>query len=90
MLSPGGVYICEDVHGDGNGFASFIHGLADSLNSGHFTQDDDHAEGCLSIKTNGAQAIVHSVSLYPLVAVVEKRKSGLPELIAAKHGNEWR
>jgi SAM-dependent methyltransferase len=90
VLSPGGVYICEDVHGDGNGFASFIHGLADSLNSGHFTQDPDDPARCLSIKANGAQAVVHSVSLYPLVAVVEKRKLRLPELVATKHGNEWR
>jgi hypothetical protein len=90
VLSPGGVYICEDIHGDGHGFTSFIHGLADSLNSGHFTEDDDHPERCQLIKANGAQAVVHSISLYPLIAVVEKRKAGLPELIGAKHGNEWR
>src|SRR5205823_10308032 len=32
-LRPGGVYICEDVHGTGNRFAAFAHSLADELNA---------------------------------------------------------
>jgi hypothetical protein len=88
-LAPGGVYICEDIGGDRNSFASFIYGLADSLNSGSPTHDAENAERCLSIKTNGAQAAVRSISLYPLVAVVEKRGFGLSELIAPKHGTQW-
>lgn len=31
-MRPGGVYICEDVHGQGNTFAAFVSGLADQLN----------------------------------------------------------
>jgi Methyltransferase domain len=88
-LSPGGVYICEDIQGNANGFASFIYGLADTLNCGHPTHDAKNAERCLSFKTNGAQEIIQGINLYPMVAVVEKRISGLSELIAPKHGTEW-
>src|SRR5690349_20995738 len=32
-LRPGGVYVCEDVHGVGNGFAAFVQSLSDALNA---------------------------------------------------------
>jgi hypothetical protein len=31
-LNPGGVYICEDVHGNSNRFASYVMGIASLLN----------------------------------------------------------
>ena len=34
VLLPGGIYLCEDIHGTQSGFAAFIYGLADSLNMG--------------------------------------------------------
>ena len=32
-LRPGGVFICEDIHGIGDGFTAYCHALIDSLNA---------------------------------------------------------
>lgn len=76
-LSPGGVYLCEDIQGIHNGFASYIHGLAKNLND----VDWD--------KPNGLQQWIGSITLYPLVAVVEKRSAPLKRLHAERRGTEW-
>jgi hypothetical protein len=55
-LRPGGIYICEDVHGVGNRFALFAHSLADELNA-----------SLGSNKRQPDQAAVNSVHLYPFV-----------------------
>jgi hypothetical protein len=88
-LMPGGVYICEDVHTEGNRFASFISGLADALNSTHAQYDSENPERCLSTKATGAQAAVNSISQYPFVVVVEKRSAIVTEFVAPKHGTQW-
>ena len=31
-LSPGGVYVCEDIHGSPNDFATYLHSWASELN----------------------------------------------------------
>jgi hypothetical protein len=36
-VSPGGVYVCEDIHGSPNRFASFVYGIANRLNSGRLS-----------------------------------------------------
>ena len=36
FLRPGGVYLCEDVHGAFNRFASYVHGLDHGLNDNFF------------------------------------------------------
>jgi hypothetical protein len=90
FLSPDGVYLCEDIVGTGNHFTAFVYGLADCLNMGpRVSVNRDDYERYLVAKTIGAQAIVKSVSLYPQVAVVEKRDGALPELVAPRHGTMW-
>lgn len=73
-LSPGGVYLCEDVHGAPNYFSSYLAGLSGRLNSG-------------SVQT--IAGAVDSVHLYPFVAVIEKRVSERPPLRSEKRGTEW-
>jgi hypothetical protein len=40
-LRPGGVYLCEDVHGINNRFAAYAHKLADHINAASLTRNAD-------------------------------------------------
>ncbi len=80
-LRPGGVYICEDVHGIGNRFAAFAHALADELNA--FAPV---IEPVLVSRPTGFQAAVNSVHLYPFVVVIEKRDFTLTSFSAPRQG----
>jgi cephalosporin hydroxylase len=72
-LRPGGVYICEDLHGDPHRFVSFVAGMASRLNSGRLSPFEQQ---------------IASVHLYPFLAVVEKRSAEL-ELASEKRGTQW-
>jgi hypothetical protein len=84
-LRPGGVYICEDVHGCGNGFAAFAHSLADHLNA-WVVVPGQRELACLPTPF---QAAICSVHLYPFVVVIEKSETALDQFVAPKHGTEW-
>lgn len=83
-LRPGGVYICEDVHGSGNRFTAFAHSLANQLNTVALVPQQELASAPTSF-----QAAVNSAHLYPFVVVIEKRDSTLKSFSAPKHGTEW-
>lgn len=74
-LQPGGVYLCEDVHGSANPFNGYVSGLARSLNSW---------EG-----PTGFQKLVGSIHLYPFVAVLEKPDVPMTEMDSPRRGTEW-
>jgi hypothetical protein len=78
-LRAGGVYLCEDVHSLHNPFAAYVGGLVDSINAVR------KEEG---VPTD-FQREIHSVHLYPYVAVIEKCERPKEELIAPRHGTEW-
>ena len=84
-VRPGGVYICEDIHGIDNQFAAFVYSLADKLNAYTQATGDN-----LASKPTPFQAAVNSVHLYPYVVVIEKRDAELETLIAPKHGSRRR
>jgi hypothetical protein len=83
-LRPGGVYICEDLHGVRNRFAAFAHSLADELNA--FTRASPQE---LASTATPFQAAINSVHLYPFVVVIEKRDSAVKSFLAPKHGTKW-
>lgn len=72
-LRPGGVFICEDLHGPQNPFASYVYGLASRLNSG---------------RLSAFEKSIGSIHLYPFVAVIEKRSDELV-LSAEIRGTRW-
>ena len=82
-LRPGGVYLCEDVHGEYNGFSPFMQGLVSNLNSMR------HSDSEPGISPTQFQAWIRSVHFYPYVTVLEKADSPVRQLIAPKHGTEW-
>ncbi len=85
-LSPGGVYLCEDVVGDQNRFTSYVHGLVTSLNA--FTLESVSEKGEESGPPTPFQAAIQSIHFYPFVTVIEKN-DGPVELTARKRGTEW-
>ena len=89
-LRPGGIYLCEDITGNTNEFAFHVHQLAHQLNAfDNVAQDMNDNERRLVSKSTELQSAIHSVHLYPFVAVIEKRHTPLIELVAPKHGTKW-
>jgi Methyltransferase domain len=83
IMRPGGVYICEDVHGPSNAFHSYIAGLASHLHTLEPSSEADH------YKPVGLQLAVSSIHLYPSLVVIELHESPPIEFVAAKQGTEW-
>ena len=82
-LRPGGVYLCEDIHGANNEFTSYLQGMV-----GHFNSFNRGARD-VPVSTTPFQAAIQSIHLYPYVAVIEKRDRPIPHLQAPRRGTEW-
>jgi hypothetical protein len=82
-LQPGGVYLCEDVHGSFNAFQGYVEGLSRSLHALKRTGDDN------VLKVNELQRAVDSVHIYPFIVVIERRADQLKQFKSPKHGAEW-
>ncbi|MBV8991432.1 MAG: class I SAM-dependent methyltransferase [Solirubrobacterales bacterium] len=85
-LEPGGVYICEDVHGPDNEFARFIDGFTRNLDT---TEPREWPDGSLSSDTTACQRSIASVHRYPFVTVIERTQSPVASFEAPRHGTEW-
>lgn len=88
-LRPGGVYLCEDIHGAFNPFASYMHGFAHKLNEFALEASPQDMDRRLACRTTPFQSAVASVHQYPFVTVVERNAAPVTELIAPKHGTQW-
>ena len=81
-ISPGGVYLCEDIHKVHNDFISYLHGLVKNLNN--MVQMSE-----LSARPTQFQSWIRSIHFYPYVAVIEKAESPEEKFVALKQGTEW-
>jgi hypothetical protein len=89
-LRSGGVYLCEDVHGDTNRFSSYVHHLADDLNGGaRMVENIDSFENRLLCTITAIQSAIGSIHIYPYVVVIERTDTRISEFRAPKHGTEW-
>jgi hypothetical protein len=88
-LRPGGIYICEDVHGDDNPFLAYVHGLSRGLFAYDLKLDVTNSERSMASPATPFQSSTHAVHLYPYIVVVERRELPLAGFAAAKHGTEW-
>lgn len=88
-LSPGGVYICEDVGGRHNGFASFVHGVTDLLHERAALQHSADLERRDFTPTNPLQRAVGSIHIYPFLYAIERTADPPAEFVSSKHGTEW-
>jgi hypothetical protein len=83
-LRPGGVYICEDVHGIHNEFAAYASGLASQLNAWAVQSGE-----VLASQPTPFQSAVSSLHLYPFLLVIEKTEVPVDLFKAPKQGTEW-
>jgi hypothetical protein len=88
-LRPGGVYCCEDVHGELNGFASYVHGLNHKLNQARFEQSPHDDEKRIVSACNPFQTAVNSIHLYPFMSIIERNAGPVVELRCPKRGTQW-
>lgn len=84
-LRPGGVYICEDIHGTGNHFSAYTQSLADCLNA---LIPVGNPIVLKSISTPFQDAI-HSIHHYPFMVVVEMRDVAAGSFVGPRQGAEW-
>lgn len=85
-LRPGGVYICEDVHGAGNRFAELVWALGHGLNAYEVTSP----AGVDTSARTPFQAAIHSLHLYPFLVLIEKHEFAEPPFSAPLRGSQWR
>ncbi|HEX7777738.1 MAG TPA: class I SAM-dependent methyltransferase [Vicinamibacterales bacterium] len=83
QLRPGGVFICEDVHGIRNAFTAYTAGLVDHLNEYVSTGRPREFEA------TGFQQSVYSMHYYPYVVVIEKAERPVSRFACPKHGTVW-
>jgi SAM-dependent methyltransferase len=76
FLRPGGVFICEDIHGNYNKFAAFAGSLVQELN-------------LVEKPCPAFQSAVYSVHFYPFQVVFEKHGPPVSGLPPCKNGTEW-
>ncbi len=89
-LRPGGVYICEDIHGTLNTFAAYVYGSAQNLNASDRGQENaENNERRLVYSASPFQSAVRSVHLYPFVTIVERTEAPISELVSTKRGTQW-
>lgn len=78
-LQPGGVYICEDIHGIHNKFAAYAAGLIHQLNHIHAVKGQS--------ATTQFQKTVHSIHFYPYALVIEKHQTQPLNLVSQIRGS---
>lgn len=83
-LRPGGVYLCEDVHGRFNRFCAFATGLVHELNGMNCISDSP-----LQSSVSRFQSSIHSIHFYPYLVVIEKHRVPPAKLSAPRQGTEW-
>lgn len=82
-LRPGGVYICEDIHGERNPMLAFCEGLARSLH--HFGD----ARGEFR-SASAFQSLIASVHQYPFMIVMERTGDAEVRFSAPRRGTRWK
>ncbi|MGV3483667.1 MAG: class I SAM-dependent methyltransferase [Planctomycetaceae bacterium] len=87
-LRSGGVYLCEDITCRGNDFSAYVAKLSDHLHAYDCVSNHEDVERRMVVHPTSFQRAVHSIHLYPFVAVLERAMNKV-DLVAAKHGTQW-
>jgi SAM-dependent methyltransferase len=87
VLSPGGVFLCEDIHHPRNEFWNYVNGLERNLHHWEVQAVGPGREA--TIGPNNFQRLISSVHQYPYVVVLERRDEPLATLQSERHGTNW-
>lgn len=94
-LNPGGVYLCEDIHGypekrGDSPFAAHVYQMAHGLNTHTgFEKNPGDDDRRLVKATTTFQSEIAGIHLYPYCIVLEKNEEPVAEFVAPKRGTEW-
>lgn len=89
-LRPGGVYLCEDIHGVFNHFHTYITGLTHNLHAlKEFGYKPIKSGNGLASFSSYFQDAIQSFHLYPFVVVIERSQSPIQEFVAPLQGSKW-
>jgi Methyltransferase domain len=88
-LRSGGIYLCEDVHGNLNEFTAYVNGLTNNLNAFVKITELYDKSVQLSCTPTHFQSAIHSIHFYPFLTVIEKADSPVTQFVAPKYGTEW-
>lgn len=83
-LSPGGVYMCEDVSGSRMKLTAYMNGLQNELNSINTPTPDSNTSPATAF-----QQQIFSIHEYPYVFVIEKGVDLVDEFSAVRKGTIW-
>jgi hypothetical protein len=84
QMSPGGVYICEDIFGVRNEFHDYLAGFARNLNA--WNAPDPRESRTIP---GELQRMIASIHHYPYLVVIERSAQAPEELSCPRHGTEW-
>lgn len=79
LLKPGGVYICEDVHGIDHYFLDYVYGLVKSMNQYNTISEYTVQPGALQKRITG-------IHIYPFMVVIEMNDAPVDRFVAQKKG----
>ena len=85
-LRPGGVFICEDVVGEYNGFGAYVAGLVSKLDTCELIRGPAKE---LSSTPVPFQADIDSIHNYSYVTVIEKRATPIRQFESFTRGTDW-
>lgn len=86
-MAPGGVYICEDVHGKENGFVQYIQALGQHL---HACQITSHRTAPHTTSpVSGPAKWIASIHFYPFMVVIQRTTAPPERWDSEKHGTQW-
>lgn len=83
-LNPGGVFVCEDIHGTDQPFWAYIGALIAELS----TFNPQPTE-LLQSGASPLQQAVYSIHCYPFALVIERCDRVRSKFTAPRHGTEW-
>lgn len=81
-LKPGGVYICEDIHGLNNRVTGFVAGMINNLNA--MNRDGDPG-----IVPTTFQKAGFSIHHYPFILVIERSPIEFDRFRSTRMGTQW-
>jgi hypothetical protein len=89
-VAPGGVYLCEDIHGRLNNFSLYLNAYLQELNVADWRKRSPlPGEPENACSTNPLQRMVSSIHFYPFMAVIEKHDRPQAQLISSRYGSEF-
>jgi len=95
-IRPGGVYLCEDIHGTDNGFTQYLAGLLPHLHTMNPLRQEEAvaldavpAQRALAALTTPFQRAIAGIHWYPYVVVIERSAPQPQAFVAPMHGTDW-